>query len=774
MRRIRSALGFLVVPLAFACASGPRSPGTHHTARSEEEALPLVRVRLYASGVGYFERHGELKAGQRSVPVPAGHLDDALKSLMVLGQGDEGLSVTFPSRLSPAVARARAGLPAADDAAISFDRLVAALRGEEVEVELVAGSRQAQGGTPGFTGRVVEVVAVEPSHPGYDHGPAWRTVPKDREAAPEPTRLHVVLLTDEKSLVRLDITDIASVRPLEPSVAERLEAAMAARIAGRSNQSQWLDLTAGGRGLSELRLAYLAETPTWRASYRLMLADTPSNDSAGARHAAGARKAAELQGWALVHNDTDEPWKGILLELVDGYPSSFLFPLAAPRYRRRPLEIPAAELSSVPQLSTATPDAMWGDFSDYQGETITTLSGYEGGGGSGSGFGSGHGRLGGSHRAPELKQQGAATSVGSDASDLLWIGDLVAEAGVTPKAERAISVYRVPQALSLGPRHSALLRFLATPLAAKPIVWFSSKEALAERAVALSNDSTHSLPGGPLAVYRDGGFLGEAMLDGLQPGARQFARIGDEPDTELRANQLDVHAKRLHVSFDGATFAIHTIRTDEERWVFDNRTGSRAEVYVGLDAVRNASVSGADRIDYDSTTSTSFAVFDIPPGSSSVREVTVREALSAPTPLGDLESAQLDDLASEVSLPSRERDVLRDAIPALEARRVVVRELAELEVERAAVDSELGRLRKDAESLSSKESTDTSRALTERVLERHDELRSLENRKRGLEKKLEARTKELGAALARLDAFRAEIIEERERLRGPAPQRLRP
>lgn len=96
---------------------------------------------------------------------------------------------------------------------------------------------------------------------------------------------------------------------------------------------------------------------------------------------------------------------------------------------------------------------------------------------------------------------------------------------MSQKAERAISIYGIPQALDLAPRHSALLQFLATPVAARPVVWFSSRDALAERAVALSNDTAHSLPAGPLAVYRDGGFLGEAVLDGLQPGARQFARI---------------------------------------------------------------------------------------------------------------------------------------------------------------------------------------------------------------------------------------------------------
>jgi hypothetical protein len=48
-----------------------------------------------------------------------------------------------------------------------------------------------------------------------------------------------------------------------------------------------------------------------------------------------------LQGWALLHNDTDEDWRGGRVELVNGRPDSFLFPVAAPRYARRELVPPA-------------------------------------------------------------------------------------------------------------------------------------------------------------------------------------------------------------------------------------------------------------------------------------------------------------------------------------------------------------------------------------------------------------------------------------------------
>lgn len=41
--------------------------------------LPLTRLRLYETGVGYFERSGRLN-GLTQLPVPAAQLDHALSS----------------------------------------------------------------------------------------------------------------------------------------------------------------------------------------------------------------------------------------------------------------------------------------------------------------------------------------------------------------------------------------------------------------------------------------------------------------------------------------------------------------------------------------------------------------------------------------------------------------------------------------------------------------------------------------------------------------------
>jgi hypothetical protein len=749
------SLGLL--PFLVACAtSAPPKTGADQVP-GQESILPLVRVRLYASGVGYFERHGDVSAGQRRLPVPLGHLDDALKSLVLLGSDSEQLSLSFPSRVSPAVARARAGMAAAENAALSYDRLLAALRGEQVVITLGSAARL---GKTQVSGRVMEVVSVEPSHPSYDHGaPGAATQKKksgdegedagEQATAPEVARLQLMLLSPEYGVIRFDLSELVSVRPIDPKIVERFEAALSARIATRANPTEWLEMSGGHRALRDLRLGYLAETPIWRTSYRLLVQD---------------QGRAELQAWALVHNDTDEAWHDVKLELVDGCPSSFLFPLAAPRYQRRELSTPSSELSSVPQLSTTTPDAMWGDFSDYQGEVVGSIAGESSGsGGLGlSGIGEGGGGRGEGIGLGSVGTLGHGSGLSEGESDLIWVGDLQKQAGVIPPAERAVSIYEVKTPLNLLPQHSALLPFLKEGVSAKTIVWFSSPGSSPERAIGITNSTQNTLPEGPMSVFGHGGFLGEAMLESLQPGARQFARIGNESDFDLSVAESSKESVRRHLDFLDGELRVHSIVTAKPHLVFNNRSGAPAEIYVGMSLVSNAVLEGSDRLDFDSS-GKPFAVFDVPTGPGTERNLVTRQGIATAEPVDELDPDNLDELTRDQDLPSEERAVLTKARPLLEQRLGTVHAQEELEGELTSAKEELDSLKETSEDVGAKESKEAGTVMTNRVLAALDNVRKIEARKRSLDKELEARTQALKNTLAELNAFRAKLLEERKR-----------
>ena len=84
----------------------------------------------------------------------------------------------------------------------------------------------------------------------------------------------------------------------------------------------------------DLVVGYMAETPIWRPSYRLVMG---AND-------------VQLQAFGVVQNLSGEDWSNVQLSLVTGAPVSFRSELAEPVITERPLVTDRGEvIDSVPQ-----------------------------------------------------------------------------------------------------------------------------------------------------------------------------------------------------------------------------------------------------------------------------------------------------------------------------------------------------------------------------------------------------------------------------------------
>jgi hypothetical protein len=146
---------------------------------------------------------------------------------------------------------------------------------------------------------------------------------------------YLTILGEAGEVQRFRASRLVSVRPTDATAREKLGSAAIALSDRAAQMRRSLHVLA--ESSAAVRLGYIAETPVWRSTYRLVLA--PNSER------------ATLHGWALIHNDTDERWAEVSVELVNGRPDSFLFPMSAPRYARRPLAEPAELLSTVPQLA---------------------------------------------------------------------------------------------------------------------------------------------------------------------------------------------------------------------------------------------------------------------------------------------------------------------------------------------------------------------------------------------------------------------------------------
>jgi hypothetical protein len=726
MRTLHTSLVLLALATTtlIGCAPPQREPVV--TAPTQT-ILPLRSLRLYETGVGYFERAGTLDVrATTSLPVPAGHLDDALASLVVLNSkaGGSVTGISFASSVTKATARSRAGLPADPDSQIAFRNLLGSMKGEKVAIL----SRDAK---ELLVGRVVEV--------GMELDEARARALAEIGAAKQdepPQHLVVTLLTGIGAVTLVPAQSIANIRPLDPAFAARLDAALDALGTRSAQNARALRLLGDAQG--PVTFGYVAETPIWRASYRLILDSHTDSDTS----------PATLQGWALLHNDTDENWHNVHLELVNGEPDSFVFPMAAPRYARRPLVHPDEPLSTLPQLQDTTADALWGDHLDPYGHGSGTAYG--------QGFGSGHGHLGGSHacRAPCMRMGSTSVDGRTSTSALLDVGnlaDLVPASGVE---QGALFVYAVPGGLAIEAHASALVPFLQRSVSVESVAFFAEPGATGRAAVRFVNTTGQTLPTGTVAVFGAGGFAGETSLDRLKPGERRLLQIGNDLDAQLTRKKAQQREESKRLTFDNDEVSEHFLRTTDETWELENRGGATRTFYAILAADRNAKVTGVDRVDFDEAARQPVVVFNVKAKEKATRSFTVVEGLSRGFSLDNLNEKTLRALTQKPTIPASELAVLEQALPRVRA----------LEAERAEVDAadratsvaqeDLERLREDLKALGGGNATGAgggaAAPLVKRVVEAEDRVGLARKSKEAAEKTLGNRRDALRESLRKL------------------------
>lgn len=605
----RVGTGLFIASLVALGGCAATAPST----RTATHVLPLRNVRLYETGVGYFERSGVAgSVSETSLPVPAGHLDDALKTLVVLSRDGKSSvkGLEFGSSMSASMARSLAGIPAEGNG-LSYEALLSSMRGASVEVKT---AKEA------ISGRLVDVVAAGASKEGKDNK--------------ESKELTLLVLTDRAEMRRISTENVVSVRPTDPVLAARIGKALDALSPRVAQARQTLRIAADSA--TPVTLGYVAEAPVWRTTYRLVL------DPA---------RGGILQGWALLHNDTDEDWQSVSVELVNGRPDSFLFPLATPRYERRELVHPDRELSTVPQLADKSADQLWGDeIRDSYGAGGIGLTGVgEGGGGRGEGIGLasigtvGHG------------------SGGDAASSLLSIGNLAASAQATGTESGALFLYRLARPLDLQAHGSALVPFVQQRVDAKALCWFERTGDAGRAGVRVVNGTGQTLPVGTIAVFADGGFAGESALDRLKPGERRFLRYGVDLDVELREKGSKSSEKSAKLVFERDSLVEHYVRHSDVVYEIENRSGRDRAVYVRLALSNNATVKGADDSDYDQATAAPLAVFDVKARSTATRPLVADEGLARSIPLASLRSDILHRLGAEDGIPEAQRKIALEA-----------------------------------------------------------------------------------------------------------------
>ncbi|MBI1830130.1 MAG: DUF4139 domain-containing protein, partial [Planctomycetes bacterium] len=267
------------------------------------EPLPIKQVVLFNSGVGYFQREGEIDGNARvDLAFPAGDINDLLKSLVLQDPKGRIGAVNYDS--SDPIDKILRSFAIDLTSNPTFGQILNQARGVKIEI-----SRSEKN-----DGQVVKV-------PGTIVGIEVQR----RPISGQVIHVDVLNLHTATGLQAIPMAQIVSVRFQNPVLENEFQRAL--QVVARSHDSQKKTVSIGftGEGKRPVKVGYVVERPVWKTTYRLRI---------------DAKDKVFLQAWALVENTSDDDWNDVRMVLVSGKPISFRMNLYDPLYIARPLVEP--------------------------------------------------------------------------------------------------------------------------------------------------------------------------------------------------------------------------------------------------------------------------------------------------------------------------------------------------------------------------------------------------------------------------------------------------
>jgi hypothetical protein len=457
--------------------------------------LPLRRVVLFNSGVGFFEHSGKIDGNANvEMKFKTDQINDLLKSMVVQDlDGGQISTVNYGSK--DPITKTLKTFSVDLTANPTLAQLLQQVRGERVELE-----------APNKLAGVILGVETRKKQVG------------------EQTFIDVDILNllTDAGLRAVPMDTISTLKLTNEKLDAELRKALALLASAHATDKKSVELSFLGKGERRVQVGYIQEAPVWKTTYRLVLGDDKSADK------------PLLQGWAIVENTSEEDWNKVNLSLVSGRPISFVMDLYQPLYVPRP-EVQLDLFASLrPQTYGQDLAGREKLPSEVRQETNAPAKARSGGG------------MGGMVAGKMLARAPAPTAAAVD-MPRLQVQEM--EEGLDVSIARGRGVQSVAQAAELGslfqykidtpvslPRQqSAMLPIVTADVKGEKVSIYNqnvhAKHPLA--GMQFTNTTGLHLMQGPITVFDGGSYAGDAKIEDLPPGAERLISYAVDLDTEV-------------------------------------------------------------------------------------------------------------------------------------------------------------------------------------------------------------------------------------------------
>ncbi len=467
------------------------SPAVLFAAEEPAGKVPLKKVVMFNSGVGFFEHRGSVTGNDTlDLKFNVEDINDLLKSMVLQDLGGGQIStVTYGSRDPITKTLKTFSIDLTENPTLAG--ILGQIRGEKVELE-----------TPN---KVVGVIL----------GVEKRTVKTEKESR----EVEVLNLLTEAGLRSVQLESVTAIKLLNEKLDAELRQALTVLAGGHDVEKKTVSLSFRGDKERQVRVGYIQETPIWKTSYRLVLEE---------------EKAPYLQGWAIVENTTEMDWNNVTLALVSGRPISFRMDLYQPLYIPRPWVVPELFASLMPQTynqDLARKDAEFqqqgqnrrGEFKRNAAEKADGVA-PAAKAAAAPGFARGLGGAGFNGAPAEDRAAQAAM-------------DMIASVQSAASAENVgdFFQYEIKTPVTLERQKSAMIPIVNDEVKAYKVSIYNpsvhAKHPLA--GLKLTNSTDLHLMQGPITVFDDGAYAGDAKIQDLPPKSERLVSYAMDLNTEV-------------------------------------------------------------------------------------------------------------------------------------------------------------------------------------------------------------------------------------------------
>ena len=674
------------------------------------DPLPLSKVVLFNSGVGFFQHDAEITGDQKvELKFNVDDINDLLKSMVLQDLGGGRISTVTYNSKDPITKTLRTFSIDLTSNPTLFD-LLSQVRGEQVEVE-----------TPN---KVIGTIL----------GLERRSVTNDKGIT---TQVEYINLLTSDGIRSFPLSSLSRIKLLNDKLDGELRAALVVLAMGNSTDKKSVTLQFLGQGKRSVRVGYIQESPIWKTSYRLVLKDD---------------EPAFLQGWAIVENTTEQDWKDVKLTLFSGRPISFAMNLYDPLYVPRPVVEPELFASLRPQTYGQDLDRANREF-EQRGAAVDALAKSS----------NARKAMAAAPPAPARAmeaQQAAGNRLREEAAKRDaqggggFFGANGLPAGVASVADAGevgeLFQYTIDAPVTLPRQQSALLPIVNGSVKGEKVSIYNpavhAKHPL--NGLKLVNSTELHLMQGPITVFDGGAYAGDARIEDLPPGTERLISYAMDLDTEVALETKGAPEQLVSVKI--VKGLLHTTRKLERTQTYTVKNSGPRDKKVLIEQAldSNWKLLAPAKFDEKTRDRYRFAVA-AHPGKPEKLAVTEEQTVYQQVSLNNLNDSliQFYISAKEVS------DGVKQAMAKIIERKLLLaqttRTIAELDNQVKIIDQEQARIRQNMQQLD--RNSDLYTRYVKKFGEQEDQVERLRQEVKTAKEKLAAEQKSLDDYLLNLN-----------------------